>query len=94
MSPALYALTLAAALGCATMAGVFYAFSAFVMDGLARLPHAQGIAAMQSINVTAVRPAFMTGFVGTAAICAVLVVWALATWGEQAARSTSSAPSC
>jgi uncharacterized membrane protein len=85
MSPALYALTLAAALGCATMAGAFYAFSAFVMDGLARLPQAQGIAAMQSINITAVRPAFMTGFVGTAAVCAVLVVWSLVTWGERPA---------
>src|SRR4051794_30719519 len=85
MSPALYALTLAAALGCAMMAGAFYAFSAFVMDGLARLPQAQGIAAMQSINVTAVRPAFMTGFVGTAAVCAVLVVWSLVTWGERPA---------
>jgi uncharacterized membrane protein len=85
MSPALYALTLAAALGCATMAGVFYAFSAFVMAGLARLPHAQGVAAMQSINVTAVRPPFMAGFLGTAAVCAVLAIWALVTWGERPA---------
>lgn len=85
MSPGLYALTLVAALGCGTMAGAFYAFSAFVMDGLARVPHAQGIAAMQAINVTAVRPAFMTGFVGSAAVCAVLVVWSLITWGERPA---------
>jgi uncharacterized membrane protein len=31
--------------------GIFFAFSAFVMKALDRLPPAQGIAAMQSINV-------------------------------------------
>jgi len=44
MSPGLFTLTLVAALGCVAMAGVFFAFSAFVMGGLARLPPAQGIA--------------------------------------------------
>jgi uncharacterized membrane protein len=38
-------LTLAAALGCGAMAGVFFAFSTFVMKALARLPASQGIAA-------------------------------------------------
>ena len=38
------------ALGCGLIAGVFFAFSAFVMKALALLPPAQGIAAMQSIN--------------------------------------------
>ncbi len=47
MSPVLHALTLVAALGCATMAGVFFAFSAIVMNALARLPSTQGIAAMR-----------------------------------------------
>jgi uncharacterized membrane protein len=85
MSPATFALTLVAALGSAAMGGVFFAFSAFVMDGLARLPPADGIAAMQSINVTAVRPAFMTALFGTAAACAVLGVHALLTWGDRRA---------
>ena len=70
----LFALTLVSALGCGLMAGAFYAFSSFVMRGLARLPPAQGIAAMQSINVTAVRPAFMAGFLGTALACLALAV--------------------
>jgi uncharacterized membrane protein len=52
----LFALTLVAALGCGLMAGVFFAFSAFVMKALARLPLAQGIAAMQSINVAVINP--------------------------------------
>jgi uncharacterized membrane protein len=46
----LLALTLVAALGCGLMAGLFFAFSVSVMKALARLPSAEGIAAMQSIN--------------------------------------------
>ncbi len=44
----LFALTLFAALGCWLIAGVFFAFSTFVMKALARLPSDEGIAAMQS----------------------------------------------
>ncbi len=50
MSGLPYAVTLASALGCGLVAGVFYAFSTFVMPALKRLPPAQGIVAMQSIN--------------------------------------------
>jgi uncharacterized membrane protein len=85
MSPPLFALTLAAALGSAAVAGVFVAFSTFVMDGLARRPPAEGMAAMQSINVTAVRPPFMLFFLGTALLCAALVVAAVVTWGDRRA---------
>ncbi len=85
MSPGLLALTLVAALSCATMAGVFFAFSAFVMNGLGRLPAAQGIAAMQSINISAVRPVFMAALFGAAAACLALVVWSLLTWGHRGA---------
>jgi uncharacterized membrane protein len=60
------ALTLVTALLCGLSAGVFTAFSTFVMSGLSRLPAAQGIAAMNSINVTAVRPGFMTVLFGPA----------------------------
>ena len=70
-------LTLVAALGCGLAGGVFFAFSSFVMSGLDRLPPAQAIAAMQSINVTAVRPAFMLLLFGTAAATLPLVVTAL-----------------
>ncbi len=76
----LFALTLVSALGCGLMAGAFYAFSSFVMRALARLPPAQGIAAMQSINVTAVRPAFMAGFLGTALACLALAVLSVLDW--------------
>ena len=52
-------LTLFAALGCGLVAGVFFAFSPFVMKALARLPAEQGVAAMQAINVAAITFAFM-----------------------------------
>ena len=63
-------LTLGTALGCGLCAGVFFAFSAFVMPALGRLPAGQGIAAMQSINKLAVTPAFMTALFGSALACA------------------------
>jgi uncharacterized membrane protein len=77
----LFVLTLFAALGCAMMAGVFFAFSSFVMPALRRLPATQGIAAMQSINVLAVTPVFMTALFGTAVACLGLGAWATISWG-------------
>ena len=74
MNGYLFVLTLLAALGCAMMAGVFFAFSAFVMKALARLPAEQGIGAMQAINVAAVTFAFMTALFGTALACGALAV--------------------
>ena len=73
----IFLLTLISALGCGLIAGVFFAFSAFVMPALARVPPAQGIAAMQSINVAALRWPLMAAFFGTAASCALLAVGSL-----------------
>ena len=56
---------------------MFFAFSSFVMKALARLEAAQGITAMQAINVTAISPAFMLALFGTATACAALAVAAL-----------------
>jgi uncharacterized membrane protein len=69
-------LTLVTALGCGLAAGSLFAFSTFAMAGLVRLPPRDGLAAMQSINRTAVTPAFMTVLFGTALACLVLGVWA------------------
>lgn len=70
-------LAIASALGCGLMAGVFFAFSAFVMKGLARLNAHQGIAAMQAINEAAITPVFMAALFGTAALCLALLVFAI-----------------
>jgi uncharacterized membrane protein len=73
----LFALTLVAALGCGLMAGLFFAFSVSVMKALARLPSAEGIAAMQSINVTIINPVFLTAFFGTAGACILIMIASL-----------------
>ena len=78
----LFVLTLVAALGCGLIAGVFFAFSTFVMRALARLPAAQGIEAMNSINVTVINPWFMLAFLGTALASVVLAVAAIVEWRE------------
>ncbi len=77
---ALSVLTLVSALGCGLIAGVFFAFSTFVMKALARIPAPQGIAAMQSINIVVINPWFLGPFLGTAAACAVVAVWSLIRW--------------
>jgi uncharacterized membrane protein len=67
----LLGLKIASALGCGLTAGVLFAFSSFLMNALARLPPAQGIAAMQAINITVVTPSFFGVFFGTDALAAV-----------------------
>lgn len=73
-------LILISAVGAGLVAGIFFAFSTFVMKALARLPHAQGIGAMQSINATVINPLFMTAFFGTAAACGILTILSLLSW--------------
>jgi uncharacterized membrane protein len=76
----LFVLTMIAALGCGLIAGVFFAFSAFVMKALSKLPPAQGIAAMQSINVVVINRWFMSAFFGTAFVCVMLALISLLRW--------------
>lgn len=70
----------ATALACGLVGGVFFAFSNFVMQALARLPAAQGIAAMNSINVTVINPLFMALLFGTGLACLVLAGGSLLDW--------------
>jgi uncharacterized membrane protein len=81
----LFTITIVAALGCGLMAGLFFAFSVSVMRALARLPSAEGIAAMQSINVAIINPAFLTAFFGTAAACVLVMIAALLRWRDPGA---------
>ena len=71
------ALTIIAAVGAGVSAGVFFAFSTFVMKALGRLPTAQAISAMKAINKAAPTPLFMLALFGTAAVCIALSVVAL-----------------
>jgi uncharacterized membrane protein len=78
-------LTIIGAVGSGLVAGVFFAFSTFVMSGLRRAPAPAGIAAMQSINRQAPTPAFMLAFLGTTGVCVVLGIVAVTKWGSTAA---------
>lgn len=75
-------LTFIAAIGCGVVAGIFFAFSSFVMAALGRLPASQGIVAMQSINVTVINPGFMLALFGTALLCLALAGMAFFSWGQ------------
>lgn len=57
--------TQSAAVGAGVAAGVFFAFSTFVMPALHKLPANQGLAAMQAINKAAPNPLFMLVLFGT-----------------------------
>lgn len=63
--------TWAALLGSALVAGIFFAFSTFVMGALGQIPAHQGIAAMQAINVTVLNPLFFGAFFGTGVVALV-----------------------
>ena len=76
----LFGLTFTTALATGLMAGVFFAFSTFVMKALGRIPAAEGISAMQSINVVVERSGFLVVFLGAAVTCialAILSFWRL-----------------
>ncbi len=80
-----FPLTLFTALGCGLVAGVFFAFSTFVMNALARLQPKEGIIAMQSINITAINPLFMVALFGTAVACIFLAVSSVLKWHQPSA---------
>jgi uncharacterized membrane protein len=80
MPDPLLILTLATALGAGLVAGVFFAFSTFVMAALGRVPAPEGIRAMQEINVTVINPWFMTALFGTGLACLAVIVAALVDW--------------
>jgi hypothetical protein len=77
-----FVLTLVTALGCGLIAGVFFAFSAFIMKALSRLQPAQGIAAMQSINIAVINPLFLGVFLGAGVACVAVAISSLLAWHQ------------
>ncbi|MEM7099012.1 MAG: anthrone oxygenase family protein [Pseudomonadota bacterium] len=55
-------------LGSGMMAGLFVAFSTFIMKALASIPEGEGMRAMQAINRFIIRPSFLVVFLGTGAL--------------------------
>jgi uncharacterized membrane protein len=85
MRQGIWGLTLLAALGTGLAAGVFFAFSNFIMKALALVPADQAVSVMQSINITVVNPFFMIILFGSAAACGGLTLYAIRSLREPGA---------
>ncbi len=75
-------LTRVGAIGAGLIGGLFFACSICVMPALDRLPHDQGAAAMQKINIVIQNPVFLLAFMGTAFAAAALAITSAWTWDE------------
>ena len=91
MTSILTALLWFSAIGCGMMAGLYFAFSTFIMTALGRIPQAHGISAMQSINTTIQQSLFMPLFWGTTLAALALAGFALFRLGETAAMAMLAA---
>ncbi len=67
-------LVIAAVLGSGVVAGIFFTFSNFVMQALARIPKSHGAAAMQAINITVINPGAMVAMFGTGVVFIVAAI--------------------
>ena len=83
--------TIVAAVGSGVMAGLYFAFSTFVMPGLRRLPADRAVAAMQLFNRSAPAPFVLVGVLLTGGACGAAAVDALANLGETASTGGSPA---
>jgi uncharacterized membrane protein len=75
------------AIGCGLMAGLFFAFSAFIMTALSRIDQASGVAAMNSINAVILRSLFMPIFFGTTLAALILAGVAVFRWSAPGASA-------
>jgi uncharacterized membrane protein len=76
------------AIGSALLAGLYFAFSAFIMRSLGRIGQGPGILAMNAINVDITRSLFMPLFAGTTLTGAALAAIAAVHWGEPGMSAT------
>jgi len=73
------------AIGCGLLAGLYFAFSTFIMTALGRIDQAAGISAMNAIDVVIVRSLFMPVFLGSTLTSLALAVLAPFRWDEPGA---------
>ena len=62
------------------MAGIYFAFSVFIMKSLSELPAIQAAETMNKINEVIVNTLFLPVFFGSTLWYAGLIVWSLADW--------------
>jgi uncharacterized membrane protein len=75
-----------AALSSGLIAGVYFTFSAFVMRAFGNIEASHSIAAMNAINKTILRSAFMPLFFGSTIISVLLMISAFFHWGAAGAE--------
>ncbi|WP_231862734.1 anthrone oxygenase family protein [Sphingorhabdus sp. M41] len=74
-----------AALSVGIMAGVYFTFSAFVMQSLDAAGRPAGMAAMQSINRIILKSLFLPLFFASSLACLLLAVFGVMQWGNAGA---------
>lgn len=67
---------------CALLAGVFFAFSTFIMTALGRVNQAAGISAMNAINESILQSLFMPLFLGSTLSSGALAVLGMLRWDQ------------
>jgi len=75
------------AIGCGLLAGLYFAFSTFIMAALGRIAPVSGIMAMNAINVVIVQSLFMPLFIGTTLSSLVLAIAGGFRWGQPGASA-------
>jgi len=74
------------AIGCGLLAGLYFAFSTFIMTALGRIDQAHGVSAMNAINATILGSLFMPFFSGTTVASLLLAIIGILRRGEPGAR--------
>ena len=69
-----------AAISTGVMAGIYFAFSVFVMQSLDALERPAGMVAMQSINRVILKSAFLPLFFASSLACLLLAVFGVMHW--------------
>jgi len=75
-----------AAISSGLMAGVYFAFSAFIMQAFGKIDAAQAITAMNSINKVILRSLFIPIFFGSTIVSLVLIIFVFVHWGKPGAE--------
>ena len=86
-SPLISFLLWTAALGSGLMAGIYFAFSGFIMASFGALETRYGLAAMNAINETILRSWFMPLFFVSTITSIILTIFSIVHWGEVGAMT-------
>jgi uncharacterized membrane protein len=87
LQPVITGLLWFSAIGCGLLAGIYFAFSTFIMAALGRIAPASGIMAMNAISAVIVQSLFMPLFIGTTLSSLVLAITAVFRWDQPGASA-------